>query len=362
MPAKKAPDRGVMEPSERQVYFPQIDALKGLAIISVLLLHTIPRNWLINIYAHYHIWQAVPVFFILLGITTAIYYQRHALNRQWKVGEIYSWAYFLNRSERFLLAFVIIFAISLCYGIFQGGFYFGPLYIMGRLPVIGPGNYFASILIQFALVSPLLYFCYIRYPRITVLSMIALEIVFQVVVTYVPLFAETKYLYSGCILRYFTAIALGLYISTGLLKENSAGLLARRNWFILAIVPLSLWYLWLARTSQQPFPLFWSQSSFQNVIAHFYPALLVLLTMRITPSLFQCLPLRILMLVGKASYHIFLVQILYFGFGLSLTPLVTEENVLVWGPLAILMNVATNLLAGTLFWFLLQRLIKRLSA
>lgn len=42
-----------------------IDLIKGLASISVVLLHTIPESYLIKSFAVYHIWQAVPVFLFI---------------------------------------------------------------------------------------------------------------------------------------------------------------------------------------------------------------------------------------------------------------------------------------------------------
>lgn len=39
-----------------------VDFVKGLAAISVILLHTLPKSILKNSFAVYHIWQAVPIF------------------------------------------------------------------------------------------------------------------------------------------------------------------------------------------------------------------------------------------------------------------------------------------------------------
>jgi len=66
------------------------------------------------------------------------------------------------------------------------------------------------------------------------------------------------------------------------------------------------------------------------------------------------------MTVGKASYHIFLVQILFFGFGLSLTKFVTAENYLIWGPLAIILNLLINLIVGLLFYFAQNSIVEKL--
>ena len=42
-----------------------IDFIKGLAAISVILLHTLSHEAILNSFAVYHIWQAVPLFFLV---------------------------------------------------------------------------------------------------------------------------------------------------------------------------------------------------------------------------------------------------------------------------------------------------------
>lgn len=44
------------------IHLKYIDELKGFAALSVVLLHTLPREALYTTGAYFHIWQAVPVF------------------------------------------------------------------------------------------------------------------------------------------------------------------------------------------------------------------------------------------------------------------------------------------------------------
>lgn len=340
------------------IYFPQLDLIKGVAIISVILLHTLPRNILVAIFAHFHIWQAVPVFFILIGITLAISYSRREAG---KIGQIYSKSYFLSRVERVVIPFIIIFLVSLTFGICRGDFYVGWLYILGRLPVIGNGNYFVSILLQYILIAPLIYFFYRKSPWASIATLFLIELVFQLLTPYISAFHQTKYLYSSCIFRYFSAIAIGLHISDDLLTKGRINLLARKNMFILVGFPVSIAYLIMARTTAQPFPLFWDQSNFQNLISFSYPAVLIAVIMNWRFQHLNSRFFKAIMAVGKASYHIFLVQILFFGFGLSLIRFVTIENYLIWGPLAIILNLLINLIAGLLFYFAQNSIRKRLK-
>ena len=49
----------------KQNHLENIDFIKGLAAISVILLHTLPESVLYGSFAVFHIWQAVPIFLFI---------------------------------------------------------------------------------------------------------------------------------------------------------------------------------------------------------------------------------------------------------------------------------------------------------
>ena len=51
--------------SQSSLHIDYIDFVKGIAAISVILLHTLPESVLYRSFAVYHIWQAVPVFLFI---------------------------------------------------------------------------------------------------------------------------------------------------------------------------------------------------------------------------------------------------------------------------------------------------------
>lgn len=101
-----------LESSTNDYYFPQIDFLKALAIISVIILHSLPRTILILTFSQFHIWQAVPILIILMGITSGISFTRMYSRYE----RIKYKAYFTNRIKRIVIPFLIIFIISLIGG------------------------------------------------------------------------------------------------------------------------------------------------------------------------------------------------------------------------------------------------------
>ena len=61
---------------KHQSYIPQIDLLKGAAIISVVIQHSVTKNQLSQTFSQFHIWQAIPIFFIIMGLTSRIYFSQ----------------------------------------------------------------------------------------------------------------------------------------------------------------------------------------------------------------------------------------------------------------------------------------------
>ncbi|MFZ3385362.1 MAG: acyltransferase family protein, partial [Candidatus Methanoperedens sp.] len=102
-------------------YIPQIDLLKGVAIISVIIQHSVTKNQLSQTLSQFHIWQAIPIFFIVMGFTSMIYFSQKKINIM-----SFDWSnYLAGRYTRILIPYLIIFFISLLYGIYHNKYYFG---------------------------------------------------------------------------------------------------------------------------------------------------------------------------------------------------------------------------------------------
>lgn len=337
-----------------EVYFPQIDILKTLAIISVILLHSLPSNILKMSFSQFHISQAVPILFILLGLTSGIYFAKKEAKSQ----KIYNREYLFNRFKRIIIPFFLIFIISLIAGItLLGDYYIGWLSLLGYLPIPGPGNYFFSILLQFIFIAPLLFIIYKKSPKFMLIILFLCDIIFQLISPFILIFNEIPYLYSACILRYFSAISLGLYIHDELLNYSYIDIYSKRNLFILLYLPISIVYLFLSNFIGQPFPLFSDKWGFQNVISFFYPLILVIIVLNIRAFKFENdrIFFKIFILIGQASYHIFLIQMIFFSFNLSFVNLFLNLNIFNNFLMQILIGTLTNIIItitlGILFYY-----------
>lgn len=276
-------------------YFHQVDFIKCFAVLSVVILHSVPVGILIDTYSVFHIWQAVPLFIMLMGFNLMLGSKQPS----------YSLRYFQKRYKRIIEPFIIIFIISLVFGylFYREELYLGWMNLIGLMPKSGAGNYYITILLQFILLTPIIYWCFKKSPKLTVLLLFSMDIIFQIVTMQFNLLND--YLYSGSIFRYLSALALGMWLAKDF-KFNSK----RNLWIILGGI-LSILYLFMGNT----FDSFFFNEGWrtQNILSFFYPAILIMAALNYLPNKLDYKLAEISSKIGKASYHIYLIQMIYFA-------------------------------------------------
>lgn len=251
------------------------------------------------------------------------------------------------------LRFLAIYAHSLIIGASRG-FDYSVLWIfIGRFPIDLPGNYFVSMIFQFALIFPFLWILFTKNPKLLIVLAFLLDLAFQLTAPYITAFENDYYLYHANILRYLSAIALGMWIS------NNHGLFSRKNRFILAGSVMSFLYLVSVAffSFRLPFIAYDGMWIAQNVVSFFYPAAIVLIILRIFPRI-QKVPLRqFICLSGKASYHIYLTQLLVLGlgYGVLYTHPISAQMSMYY---VIFRNLANCIILG-LFFYLSESWLKK---
>jgi len=113
--------------------------------------------------------------------------------------QLYSWSYFKKKILRYIIPFLILYAVSTFIGLFIYGFDFIAMYdtqyyysgygIINLfhliMPFWGPGNWFIPVLMQSILVVPLLYWAFTKKPVLTLILTVVIEIVMQLTVFFV---------------------------------------------------------------------------------------------------------------------------------------------------------------------------------
>jgi peptidoglycan/LPS O-acetylase OafA/YrhL len=296
-----------MPPSTARIR--QIDVLKGLAILGVIVQHAFTSRALDESWDTLHVGQAVPVFFVIMGLNAA---QSMARQRARFVGDLYDSDYVRGRVQRLVSPIIVIWPLALVVALLAGEAHIGPLVLVGVLPISSaPGNYFVTIMLEFAVLFPVAFWCFTRFPVGTTLVVVAADVGFELLAPHVHALGGAGpahgYIYEAAIVKYGLAILAGMWLS-----RVEVG---RRGFALLSLCALgSIAYLVVVH--QDPNGFTWLVSSFSrttNFISIFYAVWLTYVGIRLLPAQSPRPAYRALEKLGRASYHVFLVQIVWFG-------------------------------------------------
>jgi peptidoglycan/LPS O-acetylase OafA/YrhL len=243
--------------------------------------------------------------------------------------ELFSKSYFVGRFERIVYPVLLLILLEVVYGaIFfavrgSNPLVISPQILLGWLPITGPGNYFVSIAIEFIFVFPFMYYGYRRAPRLTLITCFIVNVAFVLASLYVSLATGIDeisfFWYRANILHVIALIALGLWMADGITDETRS--FSKRDRLILVGGGIGLFWvlvdsvrLLLGTITWRGFnifstPLFWL---LLFLSLQFYVSLLVLLGIKYLPRTETNPLVRAVARIGGLSYHIFLIQIVYF--------------------------------------------------
>ena len=311
-----------------------VDLIKALAILSVICLHSLSTATLDATAATFYIWQAVPVFVVLLGINGAASLRRRGGST---LRELYLRDYLAPRFDRVYIPFLLAFAGTvLVVGLVRVAHYsfyglIGDL-LSGQLPIDGPGNYFITLLFQAVLLLPLLYWGMRRRPLPVLLLCLAITVGYEALALHVGLASTHPLFYEACVARYLLLMAVGCALADVSAKH------LLRAWWLWCGALLGAAYLALDLADPGAVEV----GAFSATAL--YPALLVVLGMRGLQWV-SGPAMHVGVEVGRASYHTFLVQIVWFGLGVwSIDSLPALAG-----------NLAVTIAAGVAFYELMSR-------
>ena len=255
-----------------------------------------------------YIVQAVPILFVLMGLNAS-----RSLSKvvPLTLRRLYTRRYFRNRVDRLLVPFLLLWPIAGVVALSFGEFHVGPLALVGVYPSTGgPGTYFVTILFEFAIVFPLVFWWLVRAPVIASVSLVVIDVGFNLLSRHVGAFtgsAAGHYIYDAALPKYAIVILAGFWLSR---VEVNRKLLLTLTPFALAGI------VYLAFLHQDPQNFGWLINSFSrptNFLSAGYAIWLTCLGLALLPSEETSIVARTLARLGRASYHIFLVQIVWFS-------------------------------------------------
>ena len=296
-------------------HYRHIDVLKGLCILIVIFEHA---KWdrSFKLKTLFPFWDriAIPCFMVISGFVYAASLQDKTLK------EYYSYKNISRKLKRYLIPFLFVYLLehflyfiisrpaALSYLIETFGYDFetelNGLFTTKSLfkalftGSYGPGNYYTPVIIQLIFLFPLLYL-FIRRFRYKGLVASAFFCLCAELWQYTIGLPRTVYRYL--ILRHIMTICFGIYLHEGFYKRNIFLNLLSLVTGITYIIAHS-YYKWT--------PVFFNNGwADVNFVACFFfcPVVAFLLSHKNM----HCKPLEY---IGKASYHIYLTQMVYYNF------------------------------------------------
>jgi peptidoglycan/LPS O-acetylase OafA/YrhL len=311
---------------EQKERFFQIDVLKAVMIFLVIFDHFV--DWDVKNEIGVALWEriSIPVFLVIMGFNMGRSFQNQG---DLSLKELYSWSYFKRKILRYIVPFLILYAVSTFIGLFMYGFDLSAMWnnqyspdhgfihlFIGFLPFWGPGNWFLPVLFQSILIMPLLYKAFTKNRTFTLILCFVVEIIMQLLVfAFIgDITSEVEFhywlLFLTSVLIYLPGIGLGMWFSFGYHLKS------KRNIFMWILLPLSLVYIYYHQFRLFRFRIgdvLLLQGDYHLLIVP-YSAFLFLLALKIFPQKSENGFSRAIALIGKSTYHILLIQI--FGYGM----------------------------------------------
>ncbi|WP_368646131.1 acyltransferase family protein [Alkalibacterium putridalgicola] len=277
-----------------------IDIIKALAIISVILIHGLSNATLYDILAPYYIWQTVPVFMILMGYNAANSFMRKGYEN---LPDILARHYLLNKAERILLPFGIIWLMQVLIQFF----YFenrdiGELLLSFVEGGYGPGSYFIPLLIQATILIPFIYLILKKQPTKMMILLFFVSLLIDLASFWLNISGS---LYRILIIRHLFSVTLGIWYA---LEKSTIKL----KWLVipaiasLAYITAVHYYNWELIVEE-----YWHS---QHAPSYFYVLFIIMIGMKHLEVGKESLLEKFFILIGQASLHIYLTQMFYFWF------------------------------------------------
>lgn len=313
---------------------PVIDILKGICIIMVIINH-LPLEGKQQLHYLFPFWvfMAVPVFMIISGYVYSISFEKRHIN---SFNEAYKYQYIVKNIIRYTIPFLIAYIFQIMFQIILGTV---DMKEINRNTIIRDfftgdsivGGYYYPIMIQFIFIFPIIYFVIKKNDKYGLLQCLIANLAYEIIK--VPYGIENK-TYRLLIFRYIFLIAFGCWFY---LKQNEE-ISIKITLICLGLGVISI--LFFVYTDYKPkIFIFWTRT---NILIAFYAIAIFILSLK----LIVC-RIKILEVIGRASYHIFLVQGVYYYTGASQFYDTIENKIIV-----LIINILICTVAGVIFYYL----------
>lgn len=316
-----------------------LDYLKAVCVLMVIVTHydwadkTSPFfTMLIN--------MAVPIFMIISGYNFAM---SNCKKAEGKLSRMYSWAMLKPKLVRFLIPFFTICLIEMVLLSMENRD-IDPLRIF-LLGAYGPGSYYVPIMMQLLIIFPIIYILVAKNAKLGITVAGIANLLFEIAV---KVFEMDKYYYRLSIGRYLILIAFGCYLY--LYPEHRVKRSQMTAMFLVGFA-----YLVVVFGFDKKLPLFGYWKTTALPVAFYIFPIVILLFRKFYHSRIPGKAGELLTRMGKASYHIFLIQMVYYHFEMGGAIMKAAWYI------AVPFNILITVPAGLAFYELDNRFIRVLK-
>lgn len=283
--------------------------------------------------------MAVPVFMIVSGYNFAMSNRKKA-DGKWT--HMYGWKIIKPKLVRFLVPFFTICLIEMILLHIEDQS-INPLRIF-LLGAYGPGSYYVPIMLQLLVVFPVIYTLVEKNAKLGLAFAGMANLLFEIAVI---VFDMEKDRYRLSIGRYLLLIAFGCYLY--LHPEKRV-----KRYQMVVMFFMGLTYIILVFGLEKELVLFDYWKTTAMPVAFYIFPIVILLFRKFYHTRIPGLFGKLLTWIGKASYHIFLVQMVYYHFKLGGAIMNTRWYI------AVPFNILVSVPAGLAFYEFDNRFIGKL--
>lgn len=315
-----------------------IDIIKGICILLVIITH---YQWTneqrLKLLFPFWIDMAVPLFMIFSGYLSALSFQK----RNFNMTDWYSLSSLFSKLFRFVIPFSIAYFIEVIVEVFVlKRFTLFQIFASYFVGGYGPGGYYFPLMIQFVFLFP--FICYVikKYDFYGLLLMFCINGIYEFLQRIYGMNIE---LYRLLIFRYVFVISFGVFAY--LCREKKI----KKKWGLLSFL-IGLFFIVLVEYTEYipKILIYWTRTSFLACL-YILPFSYFILKLK---SKIKFTPLQIL---GKASFNIFLTQMVYYQYMSSVVKIYVENDYI-----CLLLNVCLCVIVGILFYFIESPLTKKI--
>lgn len=270
-----------------------LDNLKGVCILFVVITHF---SWTDGERLHFlfPFWidMAVPIFMIISGY---VYTKSFIRKKIHSLIEAYSFEYLVGKTIKYTLPYLIVFIPQVFYGemLLNKPIGWGGVFLQGGL---GPGSYYYPVMLQFILIFPLIYCIIEKSGGIGLIVCFFINAVYEILKT---VYGMNESCYRLLIFRYIFVIAYGCFMAKDKYRLKKLASVS------LGTVGLVYIYLVCYTDYYPKYIIYWTRTSFLAVL-YVIPIFTMLF------NKFKNISCKGISYLGKISYDIFLIQMLYY--------------------------------------------------